>query len=83
MIKAAKEKRPCCCICTLGEEYKTTPNKNQIEMAQNLQIGADIIIGTHPHVLQTIEELRAKDGRLVLVAYSLGILFQAKTKGNV
>lgn len=84
MIKAAKEKSDLVVVSAhWGEEYKTTPNKNQIEMAQKLaDWGADIIIGTHPHVLQTIEELRAKDGRLVLVAYSLGNFISSQNEGQ-
>jgi hypothetical protein len=31
-----------------------------------------MIIGSHPHVIQTVEQLTAKDGRKVFVAYSLG-----------
>ena len=66
-----------------GEEYETKPNKTQTDMAQKLaDWGADIIIGTHPHVLQTIEELRASDGRLVLVAYSLGNLISSQNEGQ-
>ena len=34
--------------------------------------GADVIIGTHPHVVQAVETLTAADGRSVPIAYSLG-----------
>lgn len=34
--------------------------------------GADVIIGTHPHVVQAVESLTAADGRNVPIAYSLG-----------
>ncbi len=34
--------------------------------------GADVIIGTHPHVVQAVEVLTAADGRSVPIAYSLG-----------
>jgi poly-gamma-glutamate synthesis protein (capsule biosynthesis protein) len=34
--------------------------------------GADIILGHHPHVLQTMEYLRKPDGGQAFVAYSLG-----------
>ncbi len=37
--------------------------------------GADIIIGSHPHVMQSFEPVRAADGRVVPCAYSLGNLF--------
>lgn len=36
-----------------GQEYQNKPNQTQTALAQKfLQTGADIIIGTHPHVLQ-------------------------------
>lgn len=66
-----------------GEEYKTQPNEKQKEYAQKLaDWGADVIIGTHPHVLQPIEEIKAADGRNVLVAYSLGNFISAQNQGN-
>lgn len=39
-----------------GEEYTHTPTERQHELAQKLaDWGADIIIGTHPHVIQPVE----------------------------
>ena len=35
-------------------------------------MGADLIIGGHPHVVQPAEMLTAADGRKVFCAYSLG-----------
>jgi len=40
--------------------------------------GADIILGTHPHVLQTMEFLRKPDGGRCFVAYSLGNFISAQ-----
>ncbi|MCR5830741.1 MAG: CapA family protein [Lachnospiraceae bacterium] len=34
--------------------------------------GADLIIGTHPHVIEPVEEYETSDGRKVPVYYSLG-----------
>ena len=34
--------------------------------------GADVIIGTHPHVIQVVDMLTSEDGRSVPIAYSLG-----------
>ncbi len=34
--------------------------------------GADLIIGTHPHVIEPVEVIKADDGRSVPVYYSLG-----------
>lgn len=51
-----------------GVEYQATPNESQIEIAQYLaDLGVDIIIGCHPHVLQPITWI---DDTLVM--YSLG-----------
>lgn len=40
--------------------------------------GADVIIGTHPHVIQAIETVTSADGRTVPVAYSLGNFVSAQ-----
>ncbi|WP_448377200.1 CapA family protein [Fervidobacterium sp.] len=55
-----------------GNEYQTTPTKEQIELAYlALSNGADMVIASHPHVLQRIELV--KDGlKTKLIAYSLG-----------
>ncbi len=39
-----------------GNEYERKPNKTQRTIARNLrQAGADLIIGSHPHVVQPYE----------------------------
>jgi poly-gamma-glutamate synthesis protein (capsule biosynthesis protein) len=54
-----------------GNEYQHTPTKRQRDVAALcLENGADIVIGTHPHVLQPIE-ITSSD-RYSAVAYSLG-----------
>lgn len=53
-----------------GDEYVLTPSETQRSLAQWLaENGADIIIGTHPHVPQTFEAVTDKK---IPVAYSLG-----------
>ena len=42
--------------------------------------GADLIIGTHPHVLQNAQWLTAADGRQVFTAYSLGNFISTQEK---
>ena len=65
-----------------GEEYTHTPTERQHELAQKLaDWGADIIIGTHPHVIQPVEYITAADGRKVLVIYSLGNFISAQDRG--
>jgi poly-gamma-glutamate synthesis protein (capsule biosynthesis protein) len=55
-----------------GSEYSHQPLPRQREVAARLvEAGADVILGTHPHVLQPVEWLE-RGGRRGLVAYSLG-----------
>ena len=54
---------------------------SQRTLAQNLaNWGADLIIGTHPHVLQDAQWLTAADGRRVFTAYSLGNFLSTQEK---
>lgn len=56
-----------------GTEYRTEPSSYQRRFAQEMaDAGADVIIGTHPHVPQPVELLTAQDGRTTLCFYSLG-----------
>lgn len=56
-----------------GAEYHTAPAPSDVELAHRLlEGGVDVILGHHPHVLQPVEIYRAADGRLGLIAYSLG-----------
>lgn len=51
-----------------GEELEETPTAQQVELARRLiDAGADAIIGSHPHVTQTIEWYRERP-----IVYSLG-----------
>ena len=51
-----------------GDEYEDRPNENQIQIArQFIDEGADTIIGSHPHVIQSIEKYEGK-----YIFYSLG-----------
>ncbi|MCH1882072.1 CapA family protein [Agrococcus sp. ARC_14] len=56
-----------------GDEYSSVVNDRQREQAQRLaELGADVILGTHPHVLQEAEWLEREDGSRAFVYYSLG-----------
>lgn len=56
-----------------GVEYALHHSKRQAETAGWLaECGADIIIGTHPHVVQDTDTIATSEGRLVPVIYSLG-----------
>lgn len=64
-----------------GTEYLYTPTGSQRKWAEFLaDAGADLIIGTHPHVLQPVEEIKAKDGRNVPVFWSLGNFVSAQKR---
>lgn len=65
-----------------GNEYTHEPTDAQKTLAQKLASwGADVIIGTHPHVIQPVEYIINNDGRKTLVAYSLGNFISAQNRG--
>lgn len=56
-----------------GTEYTLTPTGQETEFASQMtQAGADLIIGTHPHVPQPVEWITAENGNRALCYYSLG-----------
>ena len=60
-----------------GEEYELSPNNYQKTIAQKLcDMGVDVIIGGHPHVVQPVELLTASEdeSHKTLCIYSLGNL---------
>jgi poly-gamma-glutamate capsule biosynthesis protein CapA/YwtB (metallophosphatase superfamily) len=61
-------------ICTMhwGEEYKPLPNAKQKSWEKYCyELGADMVIGSHPHVIQPVER-KTINGKDKLTAYSLG-----------
>ena len=61
-----------------GTEYRTEPTDEQKRQAEYLaSLGADIIIGTHPHVIEPITYI---DDTLVI--YSLGNFISAQSTNN-
>lgn len=63
-----------------GVEGSHTITDAQRSLAQQMvDWGADVIIGTHPHVVQDAEWLTAVDGRQCFVAYSLGNYLNAQS----
>ena len=56
-----------------GTEYRYTPDNYQQRWTQILlEEGVDIVVGTHPHVVEPVEMLVREDGHEMLVYYSLG-----------
>lgn len=56
-----------------GTEDSHTVNDEQRRLARlAADEGADVIIGTHPHVVQSVEWIEGKNGNKMLCYYSLG-----------
>ena len=84
-LNAAKEENPdiICVFMHWGEEYQLNPNTNQIALANLLfENGADIILGSHPHVLQKMELIRKENESDDFVIYSLGNFVSGQVKEN-
>lgn len=66
-----------------GDEYVLYHNPLQGGVAQWLaDLGFDLIIGGHPHVVEDQSVLTSKDGRKVPVVYSLGNLISNQRRLN-
>ena len=88
-LDKAKELKPDLIIVSMhwGEEYLLKPNKEQNELADFLfENGADIILGSHPHVLEKMEkrEIELEDGTKKdgFVIFSLGNFVSGQKKAN-
>jgi poly-gamma-glutamate synthesis protein (capsule biosynthesis protein) len=64
-----------------GIEYTPTPTAHQRALASAaVAAGADVVLGSHPHVLQPIERIPRPGRHPAIVAYSLGnFVFDATT----
>ena len=61
-----------------GQEYHNVPTDEQIRIANYLSsLKADIVIGTHPHVIEPINFINN-----TLVIYSLGNFISAQSTNN-
>lgn len=67
-----------------GNEYQLSATAAQKELAQLLaDLHVDIIIGTHPHVIQPAQWLEAADGgHRTFVIYSLGNFISSQSRTN-
>ena len=68
-----------------GNEYQLVETSYQRQLAQKLFLwGAKVVIGSHPHVVQSIEQTSQIDslrkGELTVVAYSLGNFISGQIK---
>ena len=79
-LNLAKAEKPdiICVFMHWGEEYQTTPNREQERLANLLfDNGVNIILGSHPHVLQKMENTEKG-----FVIYSLGNFVSGQVKEN-
>lgn len=88
-IELAKEKNPdlICASMHWGIEYQLKQNSEQEKLKDLLfNNGVDIILGSHPHVLQPMEKqtITSENGTLkdCFVIYSLGNFMSGQTKEN-
>ena len=66
-----------------GNEDTHTISESQRTMAKQLaNWGADLIIGTHPHVVQDAEWIKTSDGRKAFCAYSLGNFISGQDRAD-
>ena len=81
ILKSMEEEKPDISVALLhwGSEYNDDISKTQEQIVSLLKKnGVDVIIGTHPHTLQTIEFDKSAG---TLVAYSLGDFFGDANRG--
>lgn len=63
-----------------GTEYERNPSREQKKIARKIaRSGADMIIGSHPHVIQPCEVIEIENKK-VFIAYSLGNFFCGQRK---
>ncbi len=66
-----------------GSEGKHEPTRKQNKYAEVFaNAGVDVVIGTHPHVIQPIEWVKGKDNHKTLIAYSLGNFLNGQSTGD-
>ncbi len=67
-----------------GTEYAKEPDPGEADLAHSLvDAGAGLILGSHPHVLQALETYPDADGRMALIAYSLGNFVSNQSRNYV
>lgn len=61
------------CYVHMGNEYATVPSDEQREVAARLiDAGADVVLGSHVHVVQPMEKVTTDAGNTGLAYFSLG-----------
>lgn len=73
-LKRARDLADFVIVCPhWGKEYVLEQTKDQENWAKLFaENGADLVLGTHPHVIEPIEQVVSANGNQALVYYSLG-----------
>lgn len=68
-----------------GDEFHTEPSNSQRAIAKKLcEMGVDVIVGSHPHVVQPVELLTSTDGtNQTLCLYSAGNFLSNQRSDNI
>lgn len=83
-IQRAKKKSDAVIVSVhWGKEGSHKPTRVQKDYAKFLaKQNVDVVIGTHPHVIQPVKWVKGTDGHRTLVAYSLGNFLNAQMTGT-
>lgn len=66
-----------------GTEYSSKPDEAQKTLALKMcEWGVDLIVGSHPHVIEPVEWVESENGNKMLVYYSLGNFVSRQVKAN-
>ena len=73
-VEEAKRVADVVVVCAhWGNDGYSSPAQTQTDMANYLcNLGVDVVIGTHPHVLQPVEIITGTDGHQMICYYSIG-----------
>ena len=69
-----------------GDEYQLTPSNSQQQIAQKMcDLGVDVIVGGHPHVIQPMDLLTSTENpdHKTVCIYSLGNILSNQNRYNI
>lgn len=83
-VRKAKKKADFIVVCPhWGTEYKTGIDACQKKWAGYfLKLGVDLVIGTHPHVIEPVKWMQDNKGHRMLVYYSLGNFINSTSRSG-
>ncbi|MCT4633066.1 MAG: CapA family protein [Firmicutes bacterium] len=82
-IEVLKKEKPDFIVASIhwGNEYKQVPNKYQKALAELLnENNVDVIVGSHPHVMQPVTSILGENGHETLIMYSMGNFISGQRK---